>query len=96
MDAIASNVSRVLNGIDQASLFFGIGFAILLYFLPTILAALVRNSPVRVVLIGILNFLFGWTGIGWFALIAWAILGRPKRAEEDLELMPFPRTPGTG
>ena len=47
----------------------------LLYFLPTIVAAH-RGHHVAVILI--LNLFFGWTGIGWFALLLWALLTTPR------------------
>ncbi|NYF80826.1 superinfection immunity protein [Granulicella arctica] len=46
----------------------------LMYFLPTIVAA---NRGHGVTGILLLNLLFGWTGIGWFALMLWAILSAP-------------------
>ncbi len=46
----------------------------LLYFLPTILAA---QRGHRVTGILLLNLFFGWTGIGWFALLLWALLSEP-------------------
>lgn len=46
----------------------------LLYFLPTIVAAN-RGHGVAGVLV--LNVLFGWTGIGWIALLLWALLSNP-------------------
>jgi hypothetical protein len=42
----------------------------LMYFLPTILAA---NRGHNVTGILVLNLLFGWTIIGWVALLAWAL-----------------------
>ena len=45
--------------------FFG-----LLYFLPTILAVK-RGHDVMPILL--LNFFFGWTGIGWLAMLVWAL-----------------------
>lgn len=42
-----------------------------LYFLPTIVASHRGN---RIGGILILNLLFGWTGIGWFALLLYALL----------------------
>jgi hypothetical protein len=47
----------------------------LLYFLPTILAAH-RGHQITGVLL--LNLLFGWTGIAWFALLLWALLSAPR------------------
>jgi len=46
----------------------------LLYFLPTILAA-DRGHGVACILL--LNLFFGWTVIGWFALLLWALLAYP-------------------
>ena len=46
-----------------------------LYFLPTIVASH-RRRPVGGILI--LNLLFGWTGIGWFALLLYAMLSAPR------------------
>ncbi len=51
-------------------------FAVLafLYFLPTLIASH-RGHDAGGILI--LNFLFGWTGIGWLVLLLWALLSRP-------------------
>lgn len=46
-----------------------------LYFLPTIVASH-RGHSVGGLLI--LNLLFGWTGIGWFALLLYAVLSTPR------------------
>ncbi len=46
----------------------------LLYFLPTILAAQ-RGHGVTLILL--LNLFFGWTILGWFALLLWALLSTP-------------------
>ncbi|WP_263383361.1 superinfection immunity protein [Granulicella arctica] len=45
-----------------------------LYFLPTIVAAQ-RGRGAGVL---VLNLFFGWTVIGWFALLLWALLSRPR------------------
>ena len=47
----------------------------LLYFLPTIVASN-RGHGVAGVLL--LNLFFGWTVIGWFALLLWALLSYPR------------------
>jgi hypothetical protein len=47
----------------------------LFYFLPTILAAK-RGHDVIVPLL--FNLFFGWTVIGWFALLLWALLSWPR------------------
>jgi hypothetical protein len=46
-----------------------------LYFLPTIIAAN-RGHGIAGVLL--LNLFFGWTGIGWIALMVWALLSWPR------------------
>jgi Superinfection immunity protein len=50
-------------------------FLALFYFLPTLLAAH-RGHGVAGVLL--LNLFFGWTIIGWFALLLWALLSQPR------------------
>jgi hypothetical protein len=46
----------------------------LLYFLPTIVAAH-RGHGIALVLL--LNLFFGWTVIGWFVLLVWALVSIP-------------------
>jgi Superinfection immunity protein len=46
----------------------------LLYFLPTILAS---NRGLEVAPILLLNLFFGWTVIGWFALLVGILLSSP-------------------
>lgn len=46
-----------------------------LYFLPTIVAS---HRGHRVGGILLLNLFFGWTGIGWFALLLYALLSFPR------------------
>ncbi len=45
-----------------------------LYFLPTLIASH-RGHHVGGILV--LNLLFGWTVVGWFLLLLWAISLRP-------------------
>jgi hypothetical protein len=47
----------------------------LFYFLPTLIASQ-RGHGVGGVLV--LNIFFGWTGIGWIALMLWALLSQPR------------------
>jgi hypothetical protein len=47
----------------------------LIYFLPTIVAT---NRGHHFSGIFALNLLFGWTGIGWVAMMLWALLSYPK------------------
>ena len=46
----------------------------MLYFLPTIIRAHRGHSSAGTF---VLNLLFGWTGIGWIALMLWALLSPP-------------------
>ena len=48
-----------------------IGFGMLMYFLPTILAA--ARSKHDVAAIFVLNFFLGWTFIGWIIALVWAL-----------------------
>ena len=100
MDALAAKLSQIWNTLSGVSVLWAvlaIVFALVLYFLPTILAAVLGNTPRRVAIIGVLDLLFAWTGVGWFALLGWAILGRPKEPEDtgDMDTAPsFFHTPG--
>jgi Superinfection immunity protein len=47
-----------------------------LYFLPTIVASH-RGHNLGGILV--LNFFFGWTGIGWMAMLLWALLADAPR-----------------
>jgi hypothetical protein len=53
---------------------FVLAMLLALYFLPTIVASH-RGHPTGGVLI--LNALFGWTGIGWIAMLLWAVIAEP-------------------
>ena len=46
----------------------------LLYFLPTIVAS---HRGHNVTGVFILNLLFGWTIIGWWAILIWALISAP-------------------
>ena len=46
----------------------------LLYFLPTIVAAS-RGHGIALILV--LNLFFGWTVIGWFIMLVWALVSCP-------------------
>lgn len=50
-------------------------FLVMLYFLPTLVAALRRTHNVGAVFA--VNLLVGWTVIGWFAALLWAALSAP-------------------
>jgi hypothetical protein len=46
------------------------GFGTVMYFLPTIIAAI--KSKHDTLAIFLLNFFLGWTVIGWFVALIWA------------------------
>lgn len=48
-----------------------------IYFLPAIVAALVKNPQAGAIFI--LNMLLGWTGIGWVVALVWAFVISSKR-----------------
>jgi hypothetical protein len=54
---------------------FTLSLLALLYFLPTIIAAHNGHRATGVLL---LNLFLGWTGIGWIALLLWALLSPPR------------------
>jgi hypothetical protein len=54
---------------------FHLSLLCLVYFLPTLIAAH-RGHHITGILL--LNLFFGWTGIGWFVLLLWALLSAPR------------------
>ena len=48
----------------------------LIYFLPTIVMQRIMAMTFAGVLL--LNLFFGWTGIGWLAMMLWALLSAPR------------------
>lgn len=98
MDALAAKLSQIwttLSGVSVLWAILAVLFALAIYFLPTILAAILGNGPRRVAVIGILNLIFAWTGLGWFILLGWAMLGRPRDLDEELEASPYVHQGGT-
>lgn len=59
----------------------------LIYFLPTVVAVR-RGQPFGGVLI--LNLLFGWTVIGWAALLLWTMLRTPRLVYVTYAAQPHP------
>jgi len=47
------------------------GFGMLMYFLPTIIAAARSNHDVAAIFVQ--NFFLGWTFIGWIIALVWAL-----------------------
>lgn len=63
----------------------------LVYFLPTVVAAR-RGQPFAGLLI--LNLLFGWTVIGWAALLVWAMVRTPRLVYVPCYIPPYPPMSG--
>lgn len=63
-----------------------------LYFLPTIVATRRGHGVVGVLL---LNLLFGWTVIGWVAMMLWALLSAPRFAYIPVPYSAAYVSPGT-
>jgi hypothetical protein len=60
-----------ISGAGIAGIIIGVVVAILAYWLPTIVAW--RRGVPNVFQIGLLNFLAGWTMVGWVIAIVWAV-----------------------
>ncbi len=56
---------------------FVCGILLALYFLPTFVAV---HRGHRAEGVAVVNLLVGWTGIGWFFLLLWALLSFPRYA----------------
>jgi hypothetical protein len=48
-----------------------------IYFAPLIVAFM-RGHKSRTA-IAVVNFLFGWSGVGWIALLIWSFVGESER-----------------
>src|SRR5438874_2042622 len=55
--------------------------SVLVYFLPTFIAGARRMETFPMVLL--LNFLLGWTGIGWLIALMYSIRTEPDAARND-------------
>ena len=64
-----------LHPLGFAFLFVFAALSFALYFLPFIIAAS-RHHP-QAALIFVIDFLLGWTGIGWVAVLVWSLVGSP-------------------
>ncbi len=59
-----------VSTVDPFVMLFASIIVLLLTFLPSFIAYS-RNHPNRLAIL-ILNFLLGWTGVGWIILLIWA------------------------
>ena len=48
-------------------------FFFLVFYIAPFMIAAGRDHPSLVTIL-LVNLLFGWTGVGWFAVLAWALL----------------------
>jgi len=53
-----------------------IGLFLFLYFVPTMIAAMRSVNHGGAIML--INLLLGWTIIGWFAALIWAIVEKPE------------------
>ena len=51
-------------------------------FVPAIIA-FARNHAQKWIVLA-LNVILGWTGVGWIAVLVWAIIGRSSSTAQDL------------
>ncbi len=75
----------------EIALILAVLFALPVYFVPTIIAAIRKTK--NLVAIILLNLLAGWTFIGWVASLVWAIVDTkktlpPESGGEDLPTPP--------
>jgi len=54
--------------------------AIIVYFLPTIVAS--SNKHLNTTAIAVLNILLGWTLLGWVIALVWAFTKQAERREK--------------
>ena len=64
-------------GFQLFLLVLGLSVCVFVYFIPFGIAYSRRHKNTR--LIFLLNFMFGWTGLGWIVLLAWSIKGKNKK-----------------
>lgn len=59
--------------------FLFLGFMLLMYFLPSVIASSRehKNKPAIVVL----NLFLGWTGLGWIVALIWAFTDNTKEVQ---------------
>ena len=62
---------------EQLASLLGLVIGTGLYFLPTIIAGVRKKR--NLISIGLLNFLLGWTVIGWIIALIWAFAHEDRR-----------------
>lgn len=70
---IEGSIDRFIIGIIAAIVFVGIGSSI--YVLPSFIAGIRNSSHYTTILL--INLFGGWTGLGWLAVLIWAIVEKP-------------------
>lgn len=65
----------------ETSMIWGAVFGILCYFIPTIIAVSTKRTKRDMIML--VNFLVGWTGIGWLGCLFWAAMAEsdPLRSQ---------------
>lgn len=89
LTAFCLAMGTIPNGNAIAQVFGPLFFVVapVLYFLPTIEAALRQHT--NLLALGALNLLLGWTVIGWVGAMVWA-LARPGRVVTQEAAIPVP------
>jgi len=65
-----------------------------IYFLPTAVAISARNAAFQSIFI--LNLFFGWTLVGWFVAMGWALRPGPLAGRPGYRITPFGAVPDRG
>ena len=74
---------------EWLGVFCFLGVVIFAYLLPTVIAACTKHPAT--VGIGLLNLLFGWSGIVWVATFIWAFVRPAKPVTVIQQTFPDPR-----
>ena len=65
----------------EIALILGVLFALPIYFVPTIIAAIRKTRNLMTIIL--LNLLVGWTFLGWVASLVWAIVDEKKTQHHE-------------
>jgi len=83
---------RVAPQHASLSMYILLGTGLLLYFVPTLIAAIRREAMFPVVFL--VNFALGWTIVGWFFALKWAVWANPHKLTLDNPLEHHRRAAG--
>jgi T4 superinfection immunity protein len=66
--------------------FFGMLLLLIFYFLPAVIAS--QRHTKHGGMIFLINFVFGWTILGWIAALIWAIVEAPQDQKPQEHALP--------